>query len=139
MLEGGGGVEGLNLCHLFDIFETENIDIDILSEMTHDDVKSTSIGISTFGERHRIIKEFKNWPPNVVQSIVAAPEDPYLCSLCGKHFSSPENLKMHMYSLHVQEHPDVYPDNEFSCNNCEETFGTLGSLNDHTAVAHEGA
>ena len=105
--------------------------------MTHDDLKS--IGISTFEERHRIIKEFKNRTTNVVRSIVAAAEDPYLCSLCGKHFSSPENLKIHIDSLHVQEHPDVYPDIEFSCNNCEETFGTLGSLNDHSAVAHEGA
>ena len=66
-----------------------------------------SIGISTFEERHRIIKEFYNRAPKVVQSIVAAPEDPYLCSLCGKHFSSPENLKIHIDSLYVQEHPDV--------------------------------
>ena len=107
--------------------------------MTHDDLKS--IGISHFEERHRIIKEFKSKAPNVVQSIVAAPEDPYLCSLFGKHFSSPENLKIHMDmdSLHVQEYPDAYPDVEFSCTNCEETFGTLGSLNDHSAVAHEEA
>ena len=95
----------LNICHLADVLESLNIDIDVLSDMTHDDLKS--IGISTFGDRHKIIKEFKNWPPNVVQSIVAAPEDPYLCSLCGKHFSSPENLKMHIDSLHDQEHPDV--------------------------------
>ena len=76
-----------------------------------------------------------NRAPNVVQSIVAAPEDPYLCSMCGKHFSSPLNLKIYIDSLYVQEHPDI----EFSCNDCEETFGTLGSLNDHSAVAHEEA
>ena len=75
----------------------------------------------------------------MVQLIVAAPEDPYLCSLCGKYFSSSENLKIHIDSLHVQEHPDVYPDIEFSCNNCEETFGTLGSLNDHSVGAQVGA
>ena len=127
----------LNLCHLAEILESENIDIDVLSDMTHDDLKS--IGISTFGDRHKIIKEFKNTAPNIVQSIVAAPEDPYLCSLCGKHFSSPENLNKHMDSVHTQEYPDVYPDMEFSCINCEETFKTLSSLNDHSAVAHETA
>ena len=44
-----------------------------------------------------------------------------------------------MDSLHVQEHPDVYPDIEFFCNICEETSGTLGSLNDHSVGAQVGA
>ena len=41
--------------------------------------------------------------------------------------------------MYVQEHLVVYPDTEFSCNNCEETFRTLGSLNDHSSLAHEEA
>ena len=44
-----------------------------------------------------------------------------------------------MDALHIQEHPDVYDEVEISCNNCEETFGTLESLNDHSVIAHGGA
>lgn len=45
---------GLNLEHLLDIFEREQITLDILAEMSHEDLKQ--IGISAYGFRHKLIK-----------------------------------------------------------------------------------
>ncbi|KAJ8959542.1 hypothetical protein NQ314_006279 [Rhamnusium bicolor] len=44
----------LNLEHLLDIFEREQITLDILAEMSHEDLKQ--IGISAYGFRHKLIK-----------------------------------------------------------------------------------
>ena len=45
-------------------------------------------------------------------------------------------LKTHMDGLYIQEYPDVFPNMEYSC---EETFWTLGSLNDDSIVKQRGA
>ena len=45
-------------------------------------------------------------------------------------------LKTHMDGLYIQEYPDVFPNMEYSC---EETFWTLGSLNDYSIAAQRGA
>lgn len=44
----------LNLEQLIDIFEREQITLDILAEMNHEDLKQ--IGISAYGFRHKLIK-----------------------------------------------------------------------------------
>lgn len=44
----------LGLEHLLDIFEREQITLDILAEMSHEDLKQ--IGISAYGFRHKLIK-----------------------------------------------------------------------------------
>lgn len=44
----------LNLEQLIDIFEREQITLDILAEMSHEDLKQ--IGISAYGYRHKLIK-----------------------------------------------------------------------------------
>ena len=46
----------VDLEHLADLFEAEKIDIEILRDMTHEDLKS--IGVSTFGWRHKILEKF---------------------------------------------------------------------------------
>ena len=62
----------IDLEHLAQLFEAENIDLDVLAEMTHEDMKS--VGISTFGWRHKIIKAFAlKKTQNVVETITAAP------------------------------------------------------------------
>lgn len=64
-IEGGDGegsgicsvsnfLASLNLEHLLDIFEREQITLDILAEMSHEDLKQ--IGISAYGFRHKLIK-----------------------------------------------------------------------------------
>ncbi|XP_072386285.1 poly [ADP-ribose] polymerase tankyrase [Diabrotica undecimpunctata] len=64
-LEGAEGDDGaicsvanfltsLSLEHLLDIFEREQITLDILAEMSHEDLKQ--IGISAYGFRHKLIK-----------------------------------------------------------------------------------
>lgn len=50
----GKFLQSLNLEHLLDIFEREQITLDILAEMSHEDLKQ--IGISAYGFRHKLIK-----------------------------------------------------------------------------------
>lgn len=47
-------LSSLNLEHLLEIFEREQITLDILAEMGHEDLKQ--IGISAYGFRHKLIK-----------------------------------------------------------------------------------
>ena len=44
----------LNLDHLKDVFEREQISLDILAEMTHEDLKG--IGVVAYGHRHLLLK-----------------------------------------------------------------------------------
>ncbi len=44
----------LGLDHLLDLFEREQITLDILAEMGHEDLKQ--IGVSAYGYRHKLIK-----------------------------------------------------------------------------------
>ena len=44
----------MNLESLREIFEREQISVDILSEMGHEDLKQ--IGITAYGHRHKLIK-----------------------------------------------------------------------------------
>ena len=44
----------VNLEHLRDIFEREQITLDVLAEMGHDELKD--IGINAYGHRHKILK-----------------------------------------------------------------------------------
>lgn len=49
---------GLQLDHLyFDLFQREHITMDVLVEMSHNDL--ASIGLSAFGHRHKIIRKVK--------------------------------------------------------------------------------
>eukprot|EP00731_Ephydatia_muelleri_P020724 Em0013g451a len=47
----------LQLEHLLDIFEKEHITMDVLMDMTHEDLNS--IGVTAFGHRHKIFKKIK--------------------------------------------------------------------------------
>lgn len=47
-------LQSLNLEHLLDMFEKEQITLDILAEMGHEDLKQ--IGVSAYGFRHKLIK-----------------------------------------------------------------------------------
>ncbi|CAL4070999.1 unnamed protein product, partial [Meganyctiphanes norvegica] len=47
-------LNSLGLEHLRDIFEREDISLDILAEMGHEDLKT--IGINAYGHRHKLIK-----------------------------------------------------------------------------------
>ncbi|XP_023016251.2 tankyrase isoform X1 [Leptinotarsa decemlineata] len=83
-MEGGGDGEvaaicsisnflaSLNLEHLLDIFEREQITLDILAEMSHEDLKQ--IGISAYGFRHKLIKGMER-----------------LVASCGGLWSTPSN------------------------------------------------
>lgn len=62
----------LNLEQLLDIFEREQITLDILAEMGHDDLKQ--IGISAYGFRHKLIKGMER-----------------LSASCGDLWSNPSN------------------------------------------------
>lgn len=52
----------LELEHLLHIFEREHISMDILMDMSHDDL--SSIGITAFGHRHRILRKVKELAQN---------------------------------------------------------------------------
>ncbi|XP_076257576.1 tankyrase isoform X2 [Rhynchophorus ferrugineus] len=62
----------LNLEHLLDIFEREQITLDILAEMGHEDLKQ--IGITAYGFRHKLIKGMER-----------------LVASCGGLWSTPTN------------------------------------------------
>lgn len=62
----------LNLEHLLELFEREQITLDILSEMGHEDLKQ--IGISAYGFRHKLIKGMER-----------------LVASCGGLWSTPSN------------------------------------------------
>lgn len=47
----------LELEHLLSIFEQEHISMDVLMDMSHDDL--SSIGVTAFGHRHRILRKVK--------------------------------------------------------------------------------
>jgi tankyrase len=44
----------LGLDHLLELFEREQITLDILAEMGHEDLKQ--VGVSAYGYRHKLIK-----------------------------------------------------------------------------------
>jgi len=56
-LSVGTFLDSLGLSQLRDIFEKEQITMDILVEMGHDELKD--IGISAYGHRHKIIKRLE--------------------------------------------------------------------------------
>ena len=61
----------IDLEHLIELFELENIDLDVLSEMNHEDLKS--VGVTTFRWRHKILKSFAlEKPQNIIENIVTA-------------------------------------------------------------------
>ncbi|XP_076060253.1 tankyrase isoform X2 [Oratosquilla oratoria] len=47
-------LNSLNLEHLLDIFEREDITLDILAEMGHEELKT--IGVNAYGHRHKLLK-----------------------------------------------------------------------------------
>lgn len=47
-------LKSLGLEHLRDIFETEQITLDVLADMGHEELKE--IGINAYGHRHKLIK-----------------------------------------------------------------------------------
>ena len=47
-------IHSLSLEQLREIFEREQVSVDILSEMGHEDLKQ--IGVTAFGHRHKLIK-----------------------------------------------------------------------------------
>lgn len=47
-------LQNLGLDHLLELFEREQITLDILAEMGHEDLKQ--VGISAYGYRHKLIK-----------------------------------------------------------------------------------
>lgn len=49
-----GFLQSLGLEHLLELFEREQITLDILAEMGHEDLKQ--VGVSAYGYRHKLIK-----------------------------------------------------------------------------------
>ena len=64
-----------------DIFEQEIINLDTLKEMSHEDLQS--VGINTFGQQHKIIKEIRNQKSkNIVNNIVSTETIHFSCLSC---------------------------------------------------------
>ncbi|XP_017772298.1 PREDICTED: tankyrase [Nicrophorus vespilloides] len=68
----GSFLASLSLEHLLDLFEREQITLDILAEMGHEDLKQ--IGITAYGFRHKLIKGMER-----------------LVSSCGGMWTTPSN------------------------------------------------
>ena len=76
-------------------FEEEMIDMDVLKDMSHDDLKD--VGVRAFGQRHKILKEVRNLKSlNIVENIAASQE--FFCQVCKEIFPSVEELGTHVQS-----------------------------------------
>ena len=69
-----GFLKSLGLDHLFDLFEREQITLDILAEMGHEDLKQ--IGVSAYGYRHKLIKGMEKLLNSVAGSICQPSANP---------------------------------------------------------------
>ena len=75
---------------LIDLFEEKLIDLDVLRDMSHEDLKN--VRVKAFGKRHKIIKEIRKLKHlNIVDNIVASQNHP--CSLWVKVFLSNSSSK----------------------------------------------
>lgn len=61
-----GCICSLGLEHLLELFEREQITLDILAEMSHEDLKQ--IGVTAYGHRHKLIK--------AIDKLAATPGEP---------------------------------------------------------------
>ena len=55
-------LQDLDLAQLFPIFEHEHISMDILMDMSHEDLNS--VGVAAFGHRHKVIRKLKELAHN---------------------------------------------------------------------------
>ena len=72
-------LQDLELEQLFPIFEHEHIAMDILMDMSHDDL--VSVGVSAFGHRHKLIHKIKE----IVHNGGAEPAVPVGMATASKH------------------------------------------------------
>ena len=72
-------LQDLELEQLFPIFEHEHITMDILMDMSHDDL--ASVGVSAFGHRHKLIRKIKE----MVRNGGAEPAVPVGMATASKH------------------------------------------------------
>ena len=111
---------------LIDVFEKEMVDLDVLKEMSHEDLKS--IGVNTFGQRHKILKEIRNLrSQNIVETILSSQTlVEFSCNSCERTFTSLNDLNEHM-PVHVDnvELPTVFIQSE---NIMEESFSMTCSF-----------
>ena len=119
-----------------DLFEQEMIDLDTLKEMNHEDLKS--VGVNTFGQRHKIIKEILNpKSKNIVNNIVSNET-----TNCEKTFGSQLELIEHEKSHQTEK--DSPRESillsevilNFGCDSCDSILETVSELNDHTRTQH---
>ena len=83
------------MMNLLEKFESELITLDMLKEMNHNDLKS--IGITTFGHRHKILKEIMSYrPPSIVENVVNSAQFQFGCVNCrGENFNTHGALRDH--------------------------------------------
>ena len=85
-------LQKLERMNLLEKFENELVTLDMLKEMNHEDLKS--IGIITFGHRHKILKEIMSYrPPNIVETIVNSAEFQFGCVNCEENFYTHDALR----------------------------------------------
>ena len=90
-----GFLARIGLTDFIEVFETEMVDMEVLKEMSHEDLKS--VGVKTFGQRHKILKELKSFKPtNIVDSLLTSLVVNVLaCNSCEKTFTTPRDLNEH--------------------------------------------
>ena len=52
-------LEKISMPHVLELFQKEDVTLDLLLEMSHDNLKT--MGISTYGQRHRILKGIRDY------------------------------------------------------------------------------
>ena len=126
-------LQKLEMMNLLEKFENELVTLDMLKEMNHEDLKS--IGIITFGHRHKILKEIMSYrPPNIVETIVNSAEFQFGCVNCEENFNTHDALRDHTeICIPVTSHSkynggNLYENNHFRM--------SMISMEDSVAVDH---
>ena len=81
-------------------------------------IKHIGLYASLPDENHREIEEKK------------LEKKQFPCEICGMRLSRKKNVRLHKISVHSDERP-------FSCNQCNKSFVTVGSLNSHNKMYHK--
>ena len=126
--------------------DKKHLKVHFLSHKEYQNIKITDQGLENYGEKdvepYDFISETIDIKEETDEEMLngityeknSIEFDSYNCDLCVSTFTNAENLKDHIYSVHMhkEEIEDKY------CDKCEKIFASKIYLKSHIEVVHEG-